>query len=388
MQKQFCVIFLIISVFCDSSLLMAQKLQSANECKACHKSVYAEWRESAHAHSSKLNNPLYRGMLKWAERTGDEKIFSSCQNCHEPAFMFQPEVSLDENIVQEGIGCDFCHSIQLDKKSKDLKFSVHKDGTKFGPLKDAVSGAHETAFSKDHSTSEFCLVCHSSSGTTNGIAFCDTEKEWNEFINVKTRIECQDCHMPSLEGRAATLGKIRDNIHSHDFWGGYSEKMLHTAVKLELSAGIRGNLVYVQIIATNRGAGHSVPTGSPMRYVVLEVVAKNSQGDIVWRNWSMNPFEEDPAAVFMRLLEDNEGKAPVPPWEALRERFDQRLRPDEPRRVVYSIQESDVSLIEAKLIYQTAPPALLTKLGIIETRYTEPRIMAEEIAVPQRLQEQ
>ena len=141
----------------------------------------------------------------------------------------------------------------------------------------------------------------------------------------------------------------------------------------------------MQVIATNRGAGHYVPTGSPMRFIVLEVVAKNSKGNIIWRNWQSNPIAEDPGAVFMRLLESDDGRAPVPPWEAVRERFDQRLRPDEPRKLVYSIPDVDVFSIEAKLIYRAAPPQLLKKLGITEKCYIEPRIMATEIAVPQRL---
>ena len=192
--------------------------------------------------------------------------------------------------------------------------------------------------------------------------------------------------MPTREGRAATLGKMRDNIHAHNFLGGYSAKMLHSAVELDLSAGTREDVVYVQVIVNNRGAGHFVPTGSPMRFVVLELVAKNSEGKVIWRNWSTNPIKEDPGAVFMRLLEDKNGKAPAPPWEAVRERFDQRLRPGEPRKLVYSIPTLDVFSVEAKLIYRIAPPTLLEKLEISENRYTEPRIMASEVAIPQRLE--
>ena len=380
--------FLLIFITPILTKTWAQELRPSPECMECHRSAFAEWRGSAHAHSSKWTNPLYRGMLEWAERSGSAELSQSCQRCHEPAQHFKSKVNVPLTVIQEGVGCDFCHSAQFKKKSKPAEFEINKDGVKHGPIKDAISSTHECSFSKDHTVSEFCLVCHSNPGKASGLLFCDTQIEWQEFIESKTRIECQDCHMPTREGRAATLGKMRDNIHSHNFWGGYAEKMLHSAVMLDISAGVRGNNVYIQVIANNRGAGHYVPTGSPMRFLVLEVVAKNSEGRVIWRNWHTNPIEEDPGAVFMRLLENREGQAPVPPWEAVRERFDQRLRPDEPRKLVYSIPELNVSLIEAKLVYRVAPPTLLRKLNITETRYTEPRIMATEIAVPQKLESQ
>jgi len=379
--SSFLIIF--VSTLFNITSLFSQELQPASECRECHRSSFAEWRDSAHAFSSQWTNPLYNAMLKWAERSGGKELTASCQTCHEPARQFLDEVTVPMAVVQEGIGCDFCHSVRLEGKTK--KFLVRKDGVKAGPIKDAISSLHECEFSKDHTVSEFCLVCHSNLSTSSDLAFCSSQQEWQEFSKIKTRIECQDCHMPTREGRTATLGKMRDDIHSHDFLGGYSEKMLHSAVKLNLSAGVRGDNVYVQVIATNRGAGHYVPTGSPMRFIVLEVVVKNSKGNIIWRNWQSNPIAEDPGAVFMRLLESDDGRAPVPPWEAVRERFDQRLRPDEPRKLVYSIPDVDVFSIEAKLIYRVAPPQLLKKLGITEKRYIEPRIMATEIAVPQRL---
>jgi hypothetical protein len=387
MNKYVCV-FILIILFLSITIplpIAAQKLQPSPECMDCHRSNYAEWIKSAHAHSSAWTNPLYRGMLEWAERSGGKKLSASCQTCHEPARMFQSEGNVPMTVIQEGVGCDFCHTVQL--KNSRSKFKKGKDGTKLGPIKDAISSIHECAYSKDHTTSEFCLVCHSTLSTATDLRFCSSQSEWQEFIDIKTRIECQDCHMPSREDRAATLGKMRDNIHSHEFWGGYSEKMLHSAVKLELLAIVQENSVSVQVIATNRGAGHYVPTGSPMRFVVLQLTAKNAD-EIIWQNWYTNPIEEDPAAVFMRLLENEEGQGPVPPWEAVWERFDQRLRPEEPRKLVYSIPELDVTLVEAKLVYRVAPPALLNKLGISESRYTEPRIMTSEVAVPHKRDEQ
>jgi len=107
-----------------------------------------------------------------------------------------------------------------------------------------------------------------------------------------------------------------------------------------------------------------------MRMVVLTLVAKDSLQQPVWKNWYVNPLEEDTQAVFMRLLEDKNGRAPVPPWEAARQRFDQRLLPDKPVKLEYEISEATAVAVEATLSYLLAPPSLIAKLGITEEIYS------------------
>ena len=313
-----------------------QELQPAQDCRECHITFFNEWRESAHAYSSEWTNPLYKGMLEWAENSGGEELSITCRSCHEPARSFREKLEIPLTVIQEGVGCDFCHSVYLEENS-NFKFAIRKDGVKLGPIKDALAGAHGCEFSKNQSRSEFCLGCHSSHPDSSpSVQVCNSREEWQEYIKQNTRIECQDCHMPSQEGRAASLGKIRENIHFHKFLGGYSEKMLRTAVSMQMTAKKEQDVTRVEIMTTNRGAGHDVPTGSVMRYLVLEVLAKNNNDNIIWRNFYTSPLKEDPAAVFMRLLEDKQGKAPVPPWEAVAERFDQRLKPGETRKLVYA----------------------------------------------------
>ena len=84
----------------------------------------------------------------------------------------------------------------------------------------------------------------------------------------------------------------------------------------------------------------------------------------IWQNYKTNPLQEDPDAVFMRLLENDQGQALVPPWLATNVKFDQRLKPDETRQLFYNFPNPGGATIVATLYYRLAPPGLLTKLDL------------------------
>jgi len=353
----------------------SQTLTTAGECQECHASAFAEWRTSRHANSSRDGNAFYAAMLHKAEKSGKMSSQFECQRCHAPSKFLSGQSAIKEGL--EGITCEVCHASRIVHENHSFQFKRVDGNVKFGPIKDAVSSAHECKYNENLENSSFCLMCHSDAKTAHGILFCSTEEEWKQSSYAQNGVTCQDCHMPATEGKAAPLGKIRDEIHSHAFYGGYSQEFLRNCATIELKAKREAGMVNVTVKIKNETVGHALPTGSPMRMVILKLEARNEQQQPVWKNWYVNPLKEDTSAVFMRLLQDGNGRAPVPPWEASSVKFDQRIKPDETRVLHYEFPDSTAKTLHAKLTYRLAPPPLLKNLGIEDEIYTKAKVITE-----------
>ena len=362
----------VLSILLFVSLLNGQ-IMSSQECAGCHSNSFAQWKSSRHSVSSRAMNPFFEKMYNWAKSSGNPQLAENCLTCHEPVRFLSSKQQSDEQIINEGISCDVCHALKLNDNIDTWELAPKN--VKYGPFKDALSSVHHSVYLEDIESNDFCLNCHSNSKNPHGVTFCSTELEWKKSSFAKKGVQCQDCHMPGVEGKASPLGKLRENVHSHVFYGGYSEEMLNNCAKVDLSAEQTGENVLVKVSVKNHGVGHALPTGSPMRMVFLKLEAKDAHDRIVWQNFSQNPIKEDPQAVFMKLLQDSNGNAPVPPWEAVAEKFDQRLKPDETREFEYIIQDGTAETIEVKLIYRLAPPPLLLKLGMIDEIYTKAKVI-------------
>ncbi|MBN1561163.1 hypothetical protein JW998_12995 [candidate division KSB1 bacterium] len=331
----------------------AQELESSEACADCHVQAVADWRTSRHALSTAATNPFYAAMLKWAT-SSDGQPQENCDLCHMPA----RSLAAAPRLENEGVTCDVCHATEPDGKW----LRVNPSGVKFGPYDDAVSVVHESQFSEHLVSSRQCLTCHGNLASAHGFAFCSTQKEYLSSSFSKQGITCQDCHMPSIQGVTAELGKIRQ-VHSHKFYGGYNPEILRNCAKIELEVRGDSTELTIAVKVINRTVGHALPTGSPMRAVYLSLRALDANGKVIWQNYATNPLLEDPDAVFMRLLEDEAGR-PAPPWLATHIKFDQRLQPDETRELLYRISGLNVADIFATLYYRLAPPALLQKLNL------------------------
>lgn len=359
-------IFFILIVYSQS---ISQVIQSADHCKDCHQKIVNGWKGSRHALSSKEQNPFYAAMLNWANEATNNKASEKCNQCHEPVRTLGLDDILSDALAAEGVSCDVCHAAQRIVENGKSVLKVAPGNIKFGPFQDAISVEHKSEYSPDLSTSEFCLICHANLETEHGLSFCSTEIEYRNSSFAKQGITCQDCHMPSVEGTAAELGKIRQ-VHSHFFYGGYSPEFLRNCAIIDLKTDKKENHIILDVQVANKTVGHELPTGSPMRAVYLKVEAQDSLGNALWTNYKENPLKEDSKAVFMRLLEDDNGNAPVPPWLAKKVRFDQRLKPQEVRNLSY-ILPMESRFITAFLYYRLAPPLLLKKLNITESPYTD-----------------
>jgi hypothetical protein len=362
-----------VSLVSLMSAVMSLGIESAENCRQCHSNAYTEWKASRHAASSASENALYAAMLKWSQDSKEPNSGRECYECHEPVRTLDTGGSSVDGLAAEGVTCDLCHGTKIVGKGKDKWFAPVQSKKKYGPLEDAVSSDHPCEYSSIFDKAEFCLTCHGDSQNAHGVAFCSTEKEWQKTEFARRNVTCQDCHMPAREGKAAPLGKMRDKIHSHEFLGGYSTDLLNDCADIRLELSGEGKRKKLKVEITNNTVGHALPTGSPMRMVVLSIVAKDSSQRPVWKNWNVNPLQEDSEAVFMRLLEDKNGNAPAPPWESVTQRFDQRLFPGKPVSLEYELSESNAVYLEASLVYYLAPAALLQKLGIHNELYRTPK---------------
>jgi len=361
-------------VFCFVTVVFvgsvnAQIIKSAQKCKECHAKNYNEWSISYHHNSTPENNPFFDAMLKLS--FPDSNQVKSCEPCHKPVQRLNVPSLLRQNLANEGVTCDVCHAAKLSGHSDSL-FTIQPGNVKYGPYKDAVSAVHESEFSKKLTSSEFCLSCHGKKENRHGMIMCSTEEEYKKSSYAKDGVTCQDCHMPAIEGKTADLGKMRDEIYSHTFYGGHSEQMLRECAEINLESSREAEGFILTVDITNVIVGHSLPTGTPLRAVYLSVTAQDTLGETAWRNYQTNPIHEDPDAVFMRLLEDENGIAPAAPWSGVKTRFDQRLGANETRRLEYVIPDTSMISVEATLYYRLAPPGILKQAGITDEHYLQP----------------
>jgi len=270
----------------------------------------------------------------------------------------------DESFNQEGVTCQFCHSvkeIQAYHSANDMEIDLT---TVYSEAPAEENSAHPVAHREFFSKSEFCLPCHAEMKNPAGIEVCSTGDEWRTYLE-QTQKQCQDCHMESSNGHP-----------SHLFAGTHNGELLTNSVSLELL--FEDETKELSVVVTNTAAGHALPTGTPLRMVYLKVSALDQTGNLLWENWTDNPIQEDKNALFMRILGDADGNGPVPPWRATQTLYDRRLLPNEPVTVSYKIPEENLYIVEVSLFYRFAPEMILKKLNITEEHYTQPRLLVQK----------
>ncbi len=197
----------------------------------------------------------------------------------------------------EGISCDFCHKIWdivLDPVSGlphqnmpgvlSYQFRRPAEGHQFfaGPLDDVAPG--EDTYSALQNQSQFCAPCHY--GVFWDVVIYDSFGEWlrSPYSNPETGQTCQDCHMPHPGGDYFALpekgGLERDpsTIFSHRMPGAGDETLLQNAVQMTVVPVMDGDSLDVQVTLVNDKTGHSVPSDSPLRHLILLVNVEDGNG--------------------------------------------------------------------------------------------------------------
>jgi hypothetical protein len=242
----------------------------------------------------------------------------NCAACHIPGAAVNSPYGTDPNTVSGadtfGVHCDFCHKIanvtlnpDTDLPypnmpgviSMDIRRPFSDDPLRyqlfFGTFDDD-NVPEEDTYLPLISESRYCAPCHSAEFW--GVTVYNSYGEWLESpysdLTSGTARTCQECHMPAptmLEGAPITNiapgtgGVERDplTIHAHTFPGAGSIELLQNAVTMTATARNEDRQVVVEVQITNDKTGHSVPTDSPLRHLILLVQATDADGSALFQ---------------------------------------------------------------------------------------------------------
>ncbi len=357
-------------------------------------------------HSNSERDPFYKKMFLLASEETDGAVDSFCPRCHAPVGLVSGEIPPADGsnlslIAKEGLICDFCHTISGYTGESNGQYITSPGNVKRGPLKDANSPFHESEYSELHTKAEFCGYCHDIDHPVTGLPLETTYKEWKESPYAAEGIVCQDCHMrqipgtastgsterPDNPGKVCTIGEIRDNVFTHYFIGGnafitdmlgasqhrdMAIERLQNCAMLDIEAPTEvkpGEEVAINVMVTNNGAGHKIPTGvTDEREVWLEITATDAKGRVVYRSGYLDDAGniEPDAVIYHTVLGDADGNPTHKFWKATHVISDYRIPPRETLKEEFKFKIPDdikgPITVEAKLNYRSAPQETIDML--------------------------
>jgi len=326
---------------------------SAELCGRCHRAIFEAWKDSSH--SKAMQSWLFQDALELTETDFGRGARRTCLRCHSPVGSALGDVNLEKKISWEGVTCDYCHSLRsVSMAEANPKAVVSFTLVKSGPLKDASSMAHGTEFSEVHTSSLACAPCHEYRNAL-GFPLLTTFSEWKNSRYAKEGKQCQSCHMYRVAGDVVDPRLKRSSlakINLHQMPGSHSVTQLTKAITAQLSTSRKGDHLQVVVTVVNREAGHYVPTGSPLRQLILEVLADGGAG---------YHFREE--RFYRRVVADAGGAAVTKEHFAFlkgaRVLSDTRLAPDEKRTEMFSfpIPAGIQTQLTANLRYYYSPMA-------------------------------
>ncbi len=375
-------------------------------CAGCHPDHYDQWHGSVHA-ASAINPLMWKGSQQIGETTDDPLV---CAGCHVPIGtltgvmpMDRPTGSADglPEAARRGVSCVSCHKL-YDVVNGVNQFT-HCEDWYAGTIQDPVATtAHVSHESPIHAQSLVCRSCHNVENL-NGVQVEFTYTEWDELNRAAGGTEeepaiptCQDCHMPSYTGTAATGGPERV-VHRHDFLGG-DLALGPFADTHAQEAGVRAlmrDAATLDLVPTDAGVtatvtnvidGHDLPTGSAFdRQVWVEITAtdadgnlllssgdRDANGDLRDEHSTLDP-EGDPyvtarQSIFRSYLYDASGAETFDFIGATVRVDDQTLASGESRSIDYTFDTGAPRpiAVEARVLYRPYPPFLLREKGIEE----------------------
>lgn len=384
---------------------------ASQDCAECHPRQHAEWKGSIHNQAH--HDSLYLVFAELA-RKEDPALYRFCSACHAPAAVASGEIPGGKDRettfhTDEGVSCVVCHAVE---GMRTLHAGGGANGSvvlgsgdaMHGPIADPVkTTAHESVHSPLHAKAEFCSNCHTLTHPTNGTVIENTFEEWKTGPYAAAGIQCQDCHMRTVEQAvqvAETMKPIlvpgpttnapgdRPNVHAHTFVGASvnraangtsefhaaeAEKRLKSAATVALTLPAKaapGTKVAVEVAVTNRAAGHSIPTSiTELRQVWIDLSVKDATGAEVWRSGAIDETGRvDPKAVmYHSVLADAKGEVTYLPWRAvkiLREKLiPAKATVREPYEVEIPAGAKGPFAFTATLRYRSAPQDKMDELA-------------------------
>lgn len=240
-------------------------------CGACHSGLHAEWAGSAHARSAE--SPVFLALLPEIEAAWGELARQRCEGCHAPV-----------DAPEAAIGCVMCHAAVGNHAERDGALAIDLEAPLAGPLGAAAAEttAHRSVQRGFLTESAACGTCHEVSGPELFVEH--TFGEFQASPAAASGETCLDCHAPAVEDRPSTDGTPARPSRDHRFvgvdppWGADDAEAAAAAeatlalyrtaldLRIERAGGAR------EVVVTNVGAGHAVPTGVAfLRDVWVEV---------------------------------------------------------------------------------------------------------------------
>lgn len=381
-------------------------------CAVCHPRQFNELRGSMH--SASHDEPLYRRFAELARTEAGDKYYAYCSGCHAPSGVAAGLISGTREsdlpaAAKAGVMCDVCHQVsRLSGGTGDwnepgnASFTLTLGRVKFGRSGKVAENRFHTGAERDFFTkSEFCATCHTVIHPTNGLRIERTYAEWKSSIYAKNGVQCQDCHMQSVEdaakvaltlkpvvrmGRSVVDGPMRE-IHSHFFVGGnanadrlahgdehakMAEERLKSAARIELwppKKAVAGEDLSFGVVIYNAAAGHDLPTGIvELREMWVDVRVEDARSKTVYRSGELDKNGEIPdgAIRFGAIAGDAAGNKTYKPWEATQFLFYRTVPPkgyagDQLTATIPRGAAGPIT-IEAKLLYRSAPPHVLAEV--------------------------
>ncbi len=298
------------------------------QCVTCHEDVVTEWRTSMHAHATRDKDPIYALLFKKARKVVGPKVEKGCPKCHNPLAGLPGPAR-----PREGVSCTVCHEIAPNHPAPLPGGALMK-------LARQVDG-------KTGSQS-LCLSCHGERKNARGQHVCTTG---SESTHAGEQL-CVDCHMKTAPG-TPTLGVDKTEHRAHRFPGGHVPAMVKDSLSVALSHDTKRNEIVVTVTAGD--VGHSLPTGNPMRHIVIHVQAYGKNNALVWDNMMGKGSVFDlKDALLMRLFSGANGAKPVPPFMAKGPSVDTRLASKETRSLRYPLPRGALR-VTATARYYLAP---------------------------------
>jgi hypothetical protein len=326
---------------------------SAEVCGRCHRAIHESWKASTHAQA--MESRLFQDVLEMAQTDFGPAGRRVCLGCHSPIAALTGDTGLTRKVSWEGVTCDYCHSIrEVSFNGPNPKATLNFGLFKTGPLSDAVSNGHQTTYSAVHTSSALCATCHEYRNSS-GFEVLATYAEWKASRYAREGRQCQSCHMSRVAGDVVDPLIARSHstkINLHQMPGSHSLEQLTSAIKAQMATAREGDHLRVTVDIVNQTAGHYLPTGSPLRELLMEVRADSSSGQ---------HFREE--RIYARKVADQQGTV------LMREDFaflkaakvvsDTRLAPGEKRAETFSfpIPKGDQTQVKATFWYYYSPMA-------------------------------
>jgi len=249
--------------------------------------------------------------------------YGACADCHAPgidgALGGRDLLEAEGRAYDKGVHCDVCHKVEsvdpnapagvggaLRIRRPSLPSITFPGGVLplfFGPYPDVpnrrMGGVARALFRE----AELCGACHqldqavlvpgaeldATRWPDGRIPIHSTYEEWRDGP-YSPESPCQSCHMPP-ESRYLTAGdwvsggsgpgvangwpRPPGAIRRHLFDGPRADQpdLLQLALALDVTVETADETLVVTVTTSNVGAGHAVPTGEPMRSVILSVDA-------------------------------------------------------------------------------------------------------------------